>query len=248
MTGKRTKRIIAVFGGSQDTAVLDFAERLGHIIAEEKQILLTGGTGPAKGDVKNAAILGAGSSPWIGVDRRKPDEVRRLGPGAKWSKKPEWGFRIRSDLNHKRNYLEALMCDAAIALKGKGGTLSEVASALSLQRPVAFVGDSWKGLYSLLHADRSQAINLLVGATLNKFKSLGSDALASRSSPERIRGGLSGLLHYTYFDSQATAKAVVGWITSVLPDSEGFAGEFPSINGHEKVAEEYRKWLTEYGV
>jgi predicted Rossmann-fold nucleotide-binding protein len=80
MASKRTKRIIAVFGGSQDGDVLDFAEKLGRIIAQEKQILLTGGTGCAKDDVKNAAICGAGSSPWIGVDRRTPDEVRKLGP------------------------------------------------------------------------------------------------------------------------------------------------------------------------
>ena len=43
----RTKRIIAVFGGSTSTDVLASAQKLGHVIAEEGQILLTGGTGPA---------------------------------------------------------------------------------------------------------------------------------------------------------------------------------------------------------
>jgi predicted Rossmann-fold nucleotide-binding protein len=247
MNGKRTKRIIAVFGGSKKADVLDFAEKLGRIIAEEKQILLTGGTGPARGDVKNAAILGAGSSPWIGVDRRKPDEVRRLGPGAKWSREPQQGFLIRSDLNHKRNYLEACMCDAAIGLEGEEGTVSEVTSALSLQRPVALVGDYWKRHYDL-DEYRSRVLDSMVDATFKRFKdSGGSTALDSRLDPKRIRGALASLPHYKYFDSQATPEAVASWIISVLPDGEGFAGYFPSMEGHEEVAAAYKKWLSEHG-
>jgi len=241
MTGKRTKRIIAVFGGSKNADVLALAEEFGRIIAEEKQILLTGGTGPAKDSVKNSAILGVGSSPWVGIDRK-------TSVGAEWSKEPERGFLIRSDLDHKRNYLEACLCDAAIGLKGDKGTLSEVTCSLSLQRPVAFVGDHWKGVCDL-DADRSRARNLLVDATLKRFdESRGSNALDLLLTLEVIRGGLDGLLRYKYFDSRTTAIVVVGWIKSVLPDAEGFAGHFPSVKGHETVAAPYEEWLTEHAV
>jgi hypothetical protein len=119
MTVKRIKRIIAVFGGSKDADVLACAEELGRTIAEENQILLTGGTRPARDAVKNSAICGAGSSPWVGVDRASPGNTD-------WSTAPEpgFGFLVRSDLDHKRNYLEACMCDAAIGLQGGIGTES----------------------------------------------------------------------------------------------------------------------------
>src|ERR1041385_8550586 len=102
MSGKRTKRIIAVFGGSKDGSVLSLAEALGRAIAQEQQILLTGGTGPKKDSVKNCAIYGADPSPWIGVDRKAARGVFCLND-------PRYSFLICSDLDHKRNYLEALM-------------------------------------------------------------------------------------------------------------------------------------------
>jgi hypothetical protein len=217
--------------------------------------LLTGGTGPARDAVKNAAILGAhcaGSSPWIGVDRRNP---KKEGPGVIWSRGPGRGFLIRSDLNHKRNYLEALMCDAAIGLKGgkREGTLSEVTSALSLHRPVAFVGEYWKGWYDQLRADPPQAKDSLVSRTVNKFKSVdnnSNNALDPCLTEEAICDRLASLLqsHYKYFDPHATPEDVVGWIISVLP-AEGFVGNFPVIDGHEAAAHEYNeKWLPEQEV
>ena len=45
MSDKRTKRIIAVFGGSKEESVLSLAGTLGRAIAQEQQILLTGELG-----------------------------------------------------------------------------------------------------------------------------------------------------------------------------------------------------------
>jgi hypothetical protein len=42
--------------------------------------------------------------------------------------------------------------------------------------------------------------------------------------------------------------SVVGWIISVLPDREGFAGYFPPLKGHEAAATRYEQWLTKHGV
>ena len=140
----RTKRIIAVFGGAgatKDDRAL--AEELGRAITEAGHVLLTGGTYQPEMPIeempiKDRAIRGAGASPWIGVDRTKKlraAEFKRMGG---------CGAVLTSDLAQMRNYLEAVMCDGAIALRGKTGTRSEVTSALSLQRPVALVGPAWK--------------------------------------------------------------------------------------------------------
>src|SRR5262245_18631791 len=116
---QRTKAIIAVFG-SGETASLPLAEEIGFIIAKRKQILLTGGREPGEKPVKKRAIKGllrADSSwPWIGVDRGASSPAP-LSFGS--------GFVIDTDLGHRRNYLEACLCDAAIGLKGGDGTSSE---------------------------------------------------------------------------------------------------------------------------
>jgi predicted Rossmann-fold nucleotide-binding protein len=243
VTSKRTRRIIAVFGGSKaEEDILALAENLGRAIAEEKQILLTGGTGPDRDSVKNRAICGVGSSPWVGVDRKKQAP-------AEWSRKSERGFVVTSDLDHKRNYLEALMCDAAIVLEGEQGTRSEVTSSLSLQRPVAFVGDHWKDVCVGLDADRSRTLDSLLDVTLARFaESLGDNhALDSRLTREELRDGLSGELRYKCFGSEARATDIVRWIESVLPDGEEFPGTFP-VEVHEAVATPYEEWLIVHGA
>jgi predicted Rossmann-fold nucleotide-binding protein len=242
VTGTRTKRIIAVFGGSNDEDVLALAEELGRAIGKENQVLLTGGTSPARAPVKNRAILGAGSWPWIGVDRK------RDAP-AEWSRKPERGFVITSDLDHKRNYLEALMCDAAVVVEGGKGTRSELTSALSLHRPVALVGDYWKSVCDTLQADRSRALDSLLDATFETFDgSRGdNDAFDSDLTREAMRSALNGVLTYKCFGSQTSATDVLRWIKSVVADDESFRGRFP-VDVHEEVAEAYEKWLTENGT
>jgi predicted Rossmann-fold nucleotide-binding protein len=242
MTGKRakrTKRIIAIFGGSSDPDVLALAEELGHSVATENQILLTGGTGPARDAVKNIAILGAMPSPWIGVDRKKSG-------GAEGSPQPNGGYLIRSDLDHKRNYLEACMCDAAICLEGGSGTSSELTCALSLQRPVAIVGDGWKDVCNGLNADTSRTLDTLVKDTLAKFADSHGDnhELDSHLTREGIRKGLDRGLRHKCFGSGSTARSVVAWIIAALPAGEAFPGFVPS-GVHASVAARYDKWLVE---
>ena len=87
-------------------------KEIGKAIAQRGHILLTGGTGP-EDSVKNIAIHGAGKLPWNGVDRQK-----KVIHGNIVNENELDGFVIDSDLGHKRNYLEAHMCDAAIGLEG----------------------------------------------------------------------------------------------------------------------------------
>src|SRR5689334_17748490 len=101
----RGKAIIAVFGGD-DSRAIAFATRLGAEVATQKQIVLTGGDTPGHDAVKNAALLGAANAPWIGVQRGKKSTWIPQGAHCV----------IVTTLGHKRNFLEACLCDAAIVL------------------------------------------------------------------------------------------------------------------------------------
>ncbi|NKK70072.1 hypothetical protein GFM13_06635 [Rhizobium leguminosarum bv. viciae] len=126
--------IVAVFGSKDFRS---HAASLGGQIARAGAILLTGGDGRDDGSVKNAAISGAKAAGgrWIGVHRHTRDDGL-LDPTLKRQKT---GLILRPGLGHRRNFLEACLCDVAIALKGGKGTVSEVAACVFLSRPVILV-------------------------------------------------------------------------------------------------------------
>ena len=240
MTEKSAARpVIAVFGGSHpSTRVKAFARKLGRAIGD-RGIVLTGGTGPDPDSVKGRAIQGAvdRSCPWVGVAPRagQADACPHL----------DNGLVIYVDLGHKRNYLEACICDAAIGLKGDKGTPSELASALSLHRPVAFVGSHWRRGFDL-DADRKGALNSMANAADDRFKTENPSPLDGRIA--RIPAGLNHVqaADYEYFDSRATAEDVLDWITRAV-FLKGHQGKFPSVNEFRGIATKYRTWLRGQG-
>lgn len=236
----RSKCIIAVFGGgSVDDQVLARAEALGAAIADEKQIVLTGGDGPSVGSVKGCALRGAESAAgsWIGVDRG--DTVECVPSGR--------SLVITSDLDHKRNYLEALLCDGAIVLDGDKGTRSEATSALSLERSVAFFDDGWSAVSRQLDEDRPAAVAELVAASRETFAKARSTnhALDDRLSPTTLSAALGGALRYRWFPSSASPAEVVRWIVSTHLDDRPLPGAFPR-GVHDEVFDCYAGWLAEH--
>jgi hypothetical protein len=83
-------RARAIFG-SHDSDAVTVAKRLGAVVAQRGQILLTGGTKCGTTSVKESAICGAGSSPWVGVGRDNRIYTSEAGTG----------FVIYTDLGHK---------------------------------------------------------------------------------------------------------------------------------------------------
>jgi len=234
----RIERIIAVFGGttpSPPPEVRACAEQLGRAITDAGHVLLTGGTGPDKHSVKGCAITGAGSKRWVGVEQSGPVGVEPKNGG----------LVIRTGLGHKRNYLEASMVDAAVALPGgpSGGTVSEVTSALSLGRPVAFVGN-WRAEIDLDEPDLSSVLKDIVGRTRKRFGNpAGTDGIDVRLGEDALLKALNPLRNYRYFEL-CEAQAVVKWIESVVPGPGSFIGEF-HIAGLEQVVPDYERWLQQ---
>jgi SLOG cluster4 family len=209
------------------------------VIAARGAIVLTGGTHAGEDAVKNSAIAGAGSSPWIGVERSKTISSSIF----------DSGFVINSDLDHKRNYLEACLCDAAIGLKGGDGTLSEVTFSLSLGRPVAFVGDDWKEQCCLEGTNSLQVLSSMVNRSFNRvLRTLsGKPSLDKILNEQVIREGLNHLPAYKYFSFKNNPEDILEWILQEL-SGRTLEGRFPAIQGYDSVANAYENWLCEHGM
>jgi len=243
MPSTRTKAIIAVFGGNDPKAVA-FAKRLGAAIADQKKILLTGGREPGTKHVKDSAISGVGLSPRIGVDRPKvpPKTVTYLENGP--------SFVIVSDLDHKRNYLEATICDAAIGLTGEKGTYSEVVFALSLHRPVALVGTCWEKRWPI---NKQRTPNSATDEAMSKVGEVAPDRPLLRNllNGPTVLHGLETLPPncYRYFGSEdaVNEEEVVKWVLMHAHTIE-LPGSLALIERYEDVRGPYEKWLAKYAA
>lgn len=226
------KLVIAVFGGSEhDEEREALAKRIGEAIAARRYILLTGGTEPKPCSVKNMAIMGAYPSPWVGV----PQESGPVQPAD--TENP--GLVIKSGLKRKRNYLEAWMCDAAVALFGESGTRSEVAFSLSLGRPVAFVGKCWRGLCDDLKDRGLRALRDELDAAIQYVGQ--SEFVDKRQILERLEKRPQ--LTFACFGPAATPVEVIEWIER---NASPGTGSFPEEAGLDAWKAQYDTWREKW--
>ena len=125
------KKIVAVIGSANETPdELAVAEEVGKLIAEKGWTLICGGlTG-----VMEAASKGANEAGGTVVGILPQGETSHANPFVT--------VPIATNLGHARNMAIVHTADAAIAVGGGHGTLSEIAIALKLGKPL-FGIDSW---------------------------------------------------------------------------------------------------------
>ena len=132
------KKIIAVIGGRRiEKALLAEAEEVGKLIARRGAILVCGGLG----GVMEAASEGAQSAGGLTVGILPQDNPGRANQYI--------DIPITTGLGIGRNVIIARTADALIAVGGEYGTLSEIAFALQLKKPVVGI-KTWdiKGVIS----------------------------------------------------------------------------------------------------
>ena len=124
----RRRPIIGVIGGggenvAADSPVSALAYDVGRLIAKAGGVLLCGGGG----GVMRAATRGANDAGGhtIGVLPRAAES--------------EVEYAVVTDMDDGRNYLNAYISDALIALYGEAGTLSEIGFALKIGTPIVYV-------------------------------------------------------------------------------------------------------------
>ncbi len=124
MTGRR--RQVAVSGGDGDPGAdaLGAAEAVGRALAEERVVVICGG----RGGVMEAAARGAAEA---------GGDVIGIVPGDDPAGANEHcNYVVASGIGHARNLAVVASADAVIAIDGEWGTLSEIALARRLERPV----------------------------------------------------------------------------------------------------------------
>ena len=136
--------IISVIGaGSCDKKTYVIAEDVGRFVARRGAILITGGLG----GVMEAASKGANEA---------GGTVIGILPG--FSKKDANAYvtvPISTGLSHARNVIVVRSADAVIAVAGEYGTLSEIAIALKLGKPVIGI-NTWDNIEGVVKADNAE--------------------------------------------------------------------------------------------
>ncbi len=124
--------MVAVCGASQADAVEEgFAAEVGRLLAEHGCTVVCGGLG----GVMRAVAGGVRAAGGVCVGLLPGDDA---GAAA-----PELSVALPTGMGEMRNALIARVCAGMIAIGGGYGTLSEIAFALRLGKPVAAVG-SWE--------------------------------------------------------------------------------------------------------
>jgi uncharacterized protein (TIGR00725 family) len=144
--------VIAVIGGRRvDKFLLSQAREAGRLIAERGALLVTGGLG----GVMEAASEGAQSAGGLTIGVLPQDNKERANQYV--------DVPLATGLGIGRNVIIARTADAAIAIGGEYGTLSEIAFALQMEKPVIGIR-SWDVRGVIPAADAEDAVEKVFGA------------------------------------------------------------------------------------
>lgn len=249
--------VVAVFGGDKREA-LEPARAIGRWVVRRGCVVLTGGRGPAvepeRPSVRKTAIEGAKRE----VEAGSPGswvEVERNEDGQPDVEVFDTHVVLHPQFSHRRNYVEAHLCDVAIALPGEDGTRSEVAFCLVLGRPVVLLGPDWQDDYERLNADRRVVQERLARAVDDRV--LGHPLAApwnpgledARQRLDDVAWPLSPVVHCDLPDGDEDAEEVVDTALDLL-DLQYLPGTFPVIEeppqapGYARMARLYAEWLA----
>jgi uncharacterized protein (TIGR00725 family) len=132
---KRNYRvIIGVMGAAQcDAETAALAREVGRLIAQRGAVLLCGGgdgvMAAAAEGAKSAGGLTIGILPALNAEESPPN--------------PFIDLALFTGLRDARNWINVCACDALIAIAGGYGTLSEIALALKVGKPIVLLR-SWR--------------------------------------------------------------------------------------------------------
>ena len=114
-------------GDTTDPAILDAAEQVGRLVAEAGHAVVTGGLGGVMAAASRGAAHAGG-------------RVVALLPGAdKAAANVSADIVVATGLGQARNVVVVHSAEAVIAVGGSWGTLSEVALAMRIGRPVVWL-------------------------------------------------------------------------------------------------------------
>ena len=140
-------QIAVVGGGLCSPEACETARQLGLLLASRGHILLSGG----RGGVMEAACRGAHEGGGVAVG---------ILPGEREEANSFVDISIVTGMGQARNAIIVKSADVVIALPGEMGTLSEMALALKMNRPLISLG-SWDLPGALAAKSPEEAVELL---------------------------------------------------------------------------------------
>ena len=140
-------QIAVVGGGLCSPEACETARQLGLLLASRGHILLSGG----RGGVMEAACRGAHEGGGVAVG---------ILPGEREEANSFVDISIVTGMGQARNAIIVKSADVVIALPGEMGTLSEMALALKMNRPLISLG-SWELPGALAARRPEEAVELL---------------------------------------------------------------------------------------
>ncbi len=150
----KRKPVIGVIGAAHATPTgYHKAEEVGRLIAQRSAVLVCGGlTGIMEGACRGC--------------REQGGEAVGILPGAEASEANAFvTLAIPTNMGHARNIIIVHSAQALIAIEGEHGTLSEIAVALKLGRPVIAI-DSWPDIEGVVYVDTPEKAILEVFARI----------------------------------------------------------------------------------
>lgn len=160
------KKVVGVFGGGRvavEGREWQAAYEVGRLLAESGNVVLTGGLG----GVMEAASKGA---------REAGGVTLGILPGDRNDSTPNRyvDIAVYTGMGEARNVINVKSCDAAIAIGGEYGTLSEIALALKGGCPLVLL-DSWSfGRHGQIDrdgvraSDAAAAVDMVLEAIRNR--------------------------------------------------------------------------------
>ncbi len=137
------KRVGIIGAGLCTPEIYSVAEEVGRLVAEGNAILYCGGLG----GVMEAAAKGAFEAGGLTVG---------ILPGAKANDaNPYIRVPVVTGMGHARNVILVRSCQVIIAISGSHGTLSEIALALKMWKPVVGL-KTWENLPDIHYVETSR--------------------------------------------------------------------------------------------
>ncbi|MBC7085556.1 MAG: TIGR00725 family protein [Methanomethylovorans sp.] len=145
-------QIGVIGGGVCDNKTEMIAEEIGRELAMRGVILICGGLG----GVMEACARGA---------KRQGGNTIGVLPGNSREEANRYiDFQIVTNMGHARNAIVVASSDALIAVGGEYGTLSEIALALKMGKPVVIIESKWVIEGAIRSSDPVEAVDLALNA------------------------------------------------------------------------------------
>lgn len=245
MNTTRRRVIIGVFGSSRP-ATPETADDIAYQIAAQGCGVLTGGDGSAGNAVRDRAIRGAERARKDGHDAVWVGVARTAQPGR--TESTDSHIILRPGYEHKRNYVEAHLCDVAIALPGRQGTPSEVAFCLVLGRPLVLVGPIWETDYMLLGDNSATALERFRQDTMSQMSSGEQKSPLDTAIRHAYRSLTEGLtlpaVRYLPLPDGADVHAIIECALGLV-DRTKLPGRIPALPEFKTMVRDYTDWLTQ---